>query len=239
LSPDLLENNNSVSVSCVEHKRDRQQFLTQPQRRDQDSVVRDIMLTWYIYRFTYPIVLFLIKLSILLFYLRLASTTHNTFHRVVHATIALLCIYTITIVSVSVFLCGKPSNGYSVQALLGEKCLDVTSMWYAQSGLNLLTDVVILILPMPTLIELRIPLHRKLALIAVFSVGSIAVAAACIRVWLISEWSKSFAAQAKYAYIMLIGGQIELNAGIVCACIPFLKPLWAKFEGRRRDNGKV
>ena len=164
------------------------------------------------------------------------------FRRVVYGTIIFLCIYTITIISFSIFICGKPSNGYLLRRPLGEwksglslgTCLDVNALWFAQSGFNLLTDVVILGLPIPMLLELQIPLHRKVALIAVFSVGSIAVAAACIRVWLISEWSKSINAQAQYAYIMLIGGQIELNAGIVSACIPFLKPLFRVF-GHRDD----
>lgn len=203
-----------------------------------------IMLTWYIYRFCYPIALFLIKLSILLFYLRLTQATHSTFRRAVYGTIILLCAYTLTIVSISIFMCGKPSNGYSLeyafQAVREPSrniCLNVNTVWFAQSGLNLLTDVIILILPMPMLLELHIPLYKKVALVAAFSVGSGAVVAACLRVWLISEWSKDLTAQARYAYIMLIGGQIELNAGIVSACIPFLKPLLERIK--RSGNEKV
>lgn len=90
---------------------------------------------------------------------------------------------------------------------------------------------------MPILLRLNIPVHKKIALIAVFNIALIAVTASCIRVWIMSEWSKSITAQGRYGYIMIIGGQIELNAGIVSACIPFLKPLFRSFEDR--NNAKV
>lgn len=211
------------------------------QNHQREDEINGVLLSWYIYRFTYPIALYIVKFSILLFYVQLAESANTIFRRVVYVMIILLSIYTIIIVNVSIFSCGKPSNSYSFRIFLELSksglprvtCLNVNIIWFTQSGFNLLTDVVILVLPMPMLLELHVPLRRKITLIAVFSVGSIAIAASCIRVWLISEWSKSLTAQAKYGYVMIIGGQIELNAAIVSACIPLLKPLFRMFEHRQ------
>lgn len=50
-------------------------------------------------------------------------------------------------------------------------CLDKKALWFSNSGIHILTDVIILIYPMPVLKSLQLPKKQKIALMAVFALG--------------------------------------------------------------------
>lgn len=53
------------------------------------------------------------------------------------------------------------------------RCLAWTPWWYVGAGTNLLTDVIICVLPFPMLWQLRLPRPQKYALMAIFSMGGV------------------------------------------------------------------
>jgi len=69
----------------------------------------------------------------------------------------------------SVFIC-RPLALYWDPTLPG-KCGDLLALWIMTGTLNIVTDLAILILPMPYLYGLEIALYRKVVLIATFGVG--------------------------------------------------------------------
>jgi hypothetical protein len=50
-------------------------------------------------------------------------------------------------------------------------CLPEGPVWYANAAMQILTDVVILILPMPLLSKLHLPRRQKIGIMLVFGVG--------------------------------------------------------------------
>jgi hypothetical protein len=144
---------------------------------------------------SYIIALCFVKLSILFFYRAIAS--HRTFRRLVYATIVFVCLYSFAACIAAVFQCENPSDAWSTANYFAQfdrnpdtrrqklKCYDPVKLWVFSAAANLLTDIIILMLPIPTLLSLRIPMSKRLALIGIFSVGIMAIIASSVRVWVL------------------------------------------------------
>lgn len=52
-------------------------------------------------------------------------------------------------------------------------CLSKEGLWFSNSAMHILTDVIILILPMPVLKSLQLPKKQKIALMGVFALGGL------------------------------------------------------------------
>jgi len=68
------------------------------------------------------------------------------------------------------FLLCRPF-AYTWDKTIDGKCADTTKAFLSAGIINLLIDVVVIILPMPMLWKLQIPLGKKLAITAMFSMG--------------------------------------------------------------------
>lgn len=52
-------------------------------------------------------------------------------------------------------------------------CLNFEALWFFNASVNMVTDLTILILPMPVLSHLQLPKKQKIAIMAVFAVGAV------------------------------------------------------------------
>lgn len=50
-------------------------------------------------------------------------------------------------------------------------CLNFEAVWFFNASMNIVTDVTLLILPMPLLVQLQLPRKQKVALMGVFAIG--------------------------------------------------------------------
>lgn len=50
-------------------------------------------------------------------------------------------------------------------------CLNFEAVWFFNASMNIATDVTLLILPMPLLVQLQLPRMQKIALMGVFAIG--------------------------------------------------------------------
>jgi hypothetical protein len=222
-----------------------------------EASLRGTLITWYVYRIICEfgplfgishhtnmhvdtIALCFVKLSILFFYRTIASQTK--FRRLVYASIITICLYTFAVTVASIFQCDNPSDAWSIDAFLSQfdgvpgrtkkpKCFEPTKLWVVTGALNLFSDVVILLLPIPTLLGLRVPINKRLALIGIFSIGIMAIVASCVRMWVMALWSESPQNSAQFGADLLLWGQVETNSGIISASVPFLRLI---FRGRDR-----
>ncbi|KAF2186312.1 heme peroxidase [Zopfia rhizophila CBS 207.26] len=194
------------------------------------EILHDVLVgaakSWYTYQIFYLLDLALIKFSILVFYLSIA--TKRTFRWLVIITIAVVAIFTVVMVLVNAFECPKrPSDALSPLIFnMGKNgCLDLNPIYYGQAGFNIFSDIWILFLAMPVLIKLRTPRTKRVALLVVFSVGGIAPIASIFRIWAIHIWATGPEARYSGAYI-IFWSQVEINTAIICASIPSLQPLF-------------
>jgi hypothetical protein len=214
------------------------QFKHPEKKASIEAALHDSLVTWYIYRVTYVVALLFVKLSILFFYRAIAS--HATFRRFVYYTMTLVSLYTFAASLASIFQCDKISGAWDTSAYLsqfdgvpgrtkGAKCYEPTKLWVVTGAVNLFSDVLILLLPIPTLLGLRVPINKRLALIGIFSIGVMAIVASCVRMWVMALWSESPQNSAQFGADLLLWGQVETNSGIISASVPFLRLI---FRGR-------
>lgn len=213
-----------------------------------EAAVRGTLIVWWMYRIIYGIALCFVKLSILYFYRAIAS--HATFRRMVNWTIGFVCLYTLASTIAGVFQCDNPSDAWSTTSFLSQfdgvkgrtkrpKCYDPTRLSLFSACINMFTDVVILLLPIPTLLGLRVPMSKRLALICIFSVGLLAIIASCVRMWVMALWSQSPAKSVQFGTDLLLWGQVETNSGIISASVPFLRLIFGRKEKEPEDKRQI
>ncbi|KAF2626384.1 hypothetical protein BU25DRAFT_343968 [Macroventuria anomochaeta] len=206
--------------------------------------VKGIMLTWWMYRMSYVAALCFVKLSILYFFKTIAS--HRTLRHVVNGTIVFVGVYSFSAVLAMGFQCRTPSDAWNTDAYFAQfdvtpdpnapktQCYDPTIMFIFTAALNLFSDVVILLIPIPTLLSLSVPLRQRLALVGIFSIGMLAIVASSVRMRVMTLWAASPWNSAIYGTDLLLWGQVETNSGIISASVPFLRLLFRRKERAER-----
>ncbi|KAF2202263.1 hypothetical protein GQ43DRAFT_439862 [Delitschia confertaspora ATCC 74209] len=165
--------------------------------------------------FPYMVCLLFGKLSILLLFSRLFSVSPRT-NIVIIGVMIFTTAYTVSILCVSIasfVKCGSLEN------MTTDFCIAMgTSISIVQSAINVITDFLILFIPLPMTLALSLPLRKKLAVSSVFLTGLLACAASIGR--LVSAVKTLHAEdimwiQAKNDIFTII----EMNAVIIASCL--------------------
>ncbi|KAK3498877.1 uncharacterized protein B0T23DRAFT_3424 [Neurospora hispaniola] len=108
-------------------------------------------------------------------------------------------------------------------------CMDKNIITFANAGINIASDLVLAIIPIPLLWKLQIPKKQKLVLTSLFGMGMFASVMSIVR---LSSLQQIGAAPAEEQSVMgvsiAIWSCIEVNIAIMCASAPALKPLVIK-----------
>jgi hypothetical protein len=103
---------------------------------------------------------------------------------------------------------------------------------YGHTVINISTDFLLALLPVPLIWKLQMPLRTRLSLVAVLSLGIFAAVAGIIR----QLSSSQFGVPEPYIYdTYSIWNFIELDMGIIAASLPALKPLFSMFRDTARS----
>lgn len=209
------------------------------------------MITWWVYRGSYVAALCFVKLSILYFFRSIAS--RRPLRHVVNGTIVFVGVYSLGATIAAVFQCRKVSDAWNTDIHFAQfdkvpnanapksHCYDQTIYFMFTAALNLFSDVVILLIPIPVLLSLSVPLRQRLALVGIFSVGVLAIVASSVRMYVMTLWAASPWNGAIHGADLLLWGQVETNSGIISASVPFLRLLFKRKERAERvsDQGGV
>ncbi|KAJ5690385.1 hypothetical protein N7462_004777 [Penicillium macrosclerotiorum] len=103
-------------------------------------------------------------------------------------------------------------------------CLSFEVIWFFNASMNIVTDVTLLLLPMPLLFKLQLPKMQKLALMGVFAIGILVVITSILRLSSLRTVAKS--SDTSYSNVgAAFWTAAECNVAIICACLPFLRPI--------------
>ncbi|KAL1792864.1 hypothetical protein ACET3X_009371 [Alternaria dauci] len=187
-------------------------------------------ISWYAYHIGYLSIMCFIKLSILFFYIPFA--TQRTFRRLVITSIVIVIIISIYCILIVAFQCPRdPSYAVSPAILSGwgvGDCFDLRVVLYWQAGWSLGSDLVVLLLPMPVLLSLRMRRGKRLFIIAIFSVSLFVPIASAIRLWSLYLWANSGDRSRYYGGYIIFWSQVEINTAIICASAPSVQPLFKR-----------
>ncbi|KAF2001516.1 integral membrane protein [Amniculicola lignicola CBS 123094] len=180
---------------------------------------------------TYYIIVYAIKVSILMFYLRIA--VNKRFQLACNLTIYFLTVFMVVCVVVCIVQCIPLHKMWDLTGLVQGHCINTTAFFYFTSSFNILTDIFIIALPIKTLLSIQRPGREKFALVFVFGLGVFSTIASIVRLHSIRIYTESTDPFYDAASINL-WSQIEVNIGIWCASIPALKAL---LVAKRNRNG--
>ncbi|RPB00539.1 MFS general substrate transporter [Choiromyces venosus 120613-1] len=166
------------------------------------------------------------KTSMLVFYLGL-SKNYKLLRIANWTTLAVVNVAGLILTSLIAFQCNPVSATFQSSLPPSFKCMSTYTILYASGPVNLITDLAILILPMPILTSLRLPRKQKIILIMLFAAGGFVTIIGIVRIHYFEKavstgllnWDGS---------LSFMWTSIEVNVGIFCASIPMIKPLVAR-----------
>ncbi|KAL4781727.1 hypothetical protein BJX76DRAFT_369588 [Aspergillus varians] len=146
-------------------------------------------------------------------------------------------LYTIICIFVNAFEChSKPWRAWDPS--FPEGCNNLSATYFSTAAITILTDLIILVMPLPQLIKLNIHARRKYALIAIFLTGTLASAASIARLNALYKYTVTD--DVLYDAInILLWTQIEVNVAIISASTPSIRPLFSQmFKNSSHARGR-
>lgn len=124
-----------------------------------------------------------LKSSFVIFYRRLFPVA--IIKRTTTIMIYLLGAWGVAIVLTGLFQCAPISKAWN--PVEPGTCIQTTSFLYAVQSINVAFDIAIFVMPLPVLWGIQRPKKAKLALVSLFSLAGIGVAAAIVRVVMLGQ----------------------------------------------------
>jgi hypothetical protein len=118
------------------------------------------------------------KISILLLYHRLSKL--QWFKICTYIVMAIVASYSLGIVIALIFPCQPIAMNWDLSITDG-KCIDKAGIYLATAAVNVITDFIILALPIPVVLGLQMRRIQKIAVIGLFMVGSATFVTSIIR----------------------------------------------------------
>ncbi|KAI0123953.1 hypothetical protein BJ170DRAFT_711822 [Xylariales sp. AK1849] len=156
------------------------------------------------------------------------------------ALVAASISYSFTYVFLNIFPC-QPIAATWDYTIDISTCVDAWTAYYALSISNIFMDVLTLLLPIPIIVPLQMEKRQKMSLLLLFATGAFVCAITVRRTVLIPSLQASRDRPWDVVDDYLLSYS-EINAGIICASVPVLKPLFIKclpgrLEIRTRSRG--
>ncbi|KAH1642612.1 hypothetical protein KXX39_007697 [Aspergillus fumigatus] len=159
-------------------------------------------------------------ISILLLYLRIFPVVSVV--RVAWATIGVIVAWAIATILAGCLIC-RPFAFNWDQTIPGGSCGDQVTSFTATGVINLVTDVVVLVTPMPSLYRLQMATYKKVTLITVFGLGVVTCVISALRISVLS--SMDFTDITYTIPRANIFSGLEPCLAVVLASVPMMRPL--------------
>ncbi|KAE8390104.1 hypothetical protein BDV23DRAFT_155904 [Aspergillus alliaceus] len=192
--------------------------------------------------FVYTGCIVFIKLSILALYKRLFSTPPMILAANIVAGFVLL--WAVSIWVVGAMLC-LPVNKFWNPSVEGS-CLDSAKFYYGMQIPNILTDAVLLVMPMKLVWSLPISRRQRLLLSLVFIVGGLTLIFDIVRLLAMIALTKAGSDITYNQVPVVVWTCIEAAVGITAACLSNLRPLfrlsrvqfWSQLRSSQAQSAK-
>ncbi|PHH82575.1 hypothetical protein CDD83_3224 [Cordyceps sp. RAO-2017] len=185
----------------------------------------------FFFELTLPLVLGFVKLSFLLFYVRIFVVSRaGAVSLLLHGLVAVVSLWMLACFLALLFECRLRFWAAWGSALdIVQNCDDTFAFVYAVCLSDFIVDVLIILIPIPLVWRLKVSRRKKLAMIAVFLLGAVAVAASLTRLIITLQLvysafdpsSDEILVVTTYMY----WGVVECAVGILAACLPSLSLL--------------
>ncbi|GBF61945.1 hypothetical protein TMEN_4465 [Trichophyton mentagrophytes] len=204
----------------------------------------------------------LTKLSLLFFTRKMIFGINSKILKwLVYFTMAIVAAEMVIFFIVVIFPC-RPVSAYWTLSFRPQECINETAHLLIGTIINIFTDFLVVILPIPTVMSLKLPYRQRIVLALLFGAGFAVCIAGSVKAYYIHVCSASHDKTWDF-YPVWISGTIELYLGVIAGSLASLKPFFARYlpvilgtwssqrggrssgysgsrsRGRRGDNGYV
>lgn len=160
------------------------------------------------------------KISLLLLYIKVFPVSRLTL--VCKITCVCVALFAISGVLCTLLICQPIQYNWNL-SLPGGHCGNQKAVFGFYGVMNLMTDVLVLTLPIPSLLKLKLPSYKKVALIATFSIGFLTCIASVIRLGFLAIVDYADITYSSLPFVLM--SAVEPALAVTCACVPLMRPL--------------
>ncbi|CAI7664892.1 hypothetical protein N7533_005790 [Penicillium manginii] len=148
----------------------------------------------------------------------------------IYGLLGALCVYYAIALIIKIRMC-YPIPYYWLGSELegGGTCLDQTAALIADSVISVVSDIIILVLPLPLTWSLQMSKNKKLRVMGLLGAGGFAVGFSLYRLVLVLQDGTS-PDQTIVFMCVIMSGNAEGGVGLICACLPVLNVLLAHYR---------
>ncbi|EED18206.1 integral membrane protein [Talaromyces stipitatus ATCC 10500] len=212
-----------------------------------DRHIWDVPFTWMpamlkyrmVFEMTFCLSSILTKISLLWFCRRLLGSSAKSKFRYLNlsliAAMVLLFILGLLFIFITLFTCIPLKASFDLLPDYPYHCIDGNAVVIAASVINVCTDFMTTVVPMPLIWKLQLPRRQRLAVIAIFGIGITVTIASSVRTYY--AWMNTFGSYDAtwYGWATGLSASVEINMGLICASAPALRPLiktvWPRLLG--------
>lgn len=190
-----------------------------------DQIAEQIVLGYSIVE---KITFGVIKINVLLAYRRIFRG--NFFHVVSLGMIVFCTILALAFLITSAFQCNV--RNWSLQYLAWSHrrhCIQAEISWSGYAIADVITDIVLLLFPVPFIWKLQLTLSKKISILLVFLLGSLSTAVAIVRMAVILVFT--YGDYGGYRDLLdtistaLVWSLVEASVALIASCLPAIRPL--------------
>ncbi|KAF2853823.1 hypothetical protein T440DRAFT_389092 [Plenodomus tracheiphilus IPT5] len=185
--------------------------------------MKNCILYLYVCQILYAFAIASTKIAIISSYLRFIQ--HKGFRMTMYVIAMIVIGQWITGVLVPIFQCSPVAGAWDFT--IPRKCIDYISYLYASSAVNVLTDILLCVLPMPHLWRLNMPLKQRIILCMLFAGGASACIVSIVRIGFLHTLRVMDTSYQSVPTLILSVAECSLS--IISVSIPALRPLAQRF----------
>ncbi|SPQ25015.1 eec87730-e41e-40bc-a9d4-17d6dc907b95 [Thermothielavioides terrestris] len=202
--------------------------------------ITDFLYYFYLMAMFYFLQVMLLKLCLLLFYLRIFPS--QSVRRLLWGTIVLDVVFGVVFFFLAIFQCSPIS--YFWTNWDGEhegKCLNSNAIAWANAAISIALDLWMLAIPLAQLKTLNLHWKKKIGVGLMFCVGTFVTVVSILRLQALVTFGKSNNATWDNFPVSL-WSTVEISVGIMCTCMPTLRLLLVRLfpvlgGGTKMGNG--
>ncbi|SMQ54023.1 unnamed protein product [Zymoseptoria tritici ST99CH_3D7] len=199
------------------------------------------VLTWELWFFSvqpiYVLSAYSVKTTLILLYLRVwrEDASNRKFRLVCKGIGCFVVLAAIAAIMATTFGCVPIAAAWRYTNQANGACINRVGLAYYSGSMNVILDIIIIILPIPKVLALKITTKQKIGLISCFLVGFAVTACAIVRLTTVHKVSNITNATWDFLTFAQWSG-IELSMSMICCCMPamagFLKRCFRYMTGK-------
>ncbi|GAM40104.1 hypothetical protein TCE0_034f12193 [Talaromyces pinophilus] len=185
----------------------------------------------YANQLLYNPILSFVKVSVLLFLLRLESRS-PVVRYMIFGTMYFTIVLGVSILIADIFQCTPVAYVYDT-SIPGGHCIKQGAFYVSTATMTIFTDLLVVVIPMIIVYSLQMPLRRKLMVVGILCLGLVATG---VGAWRLDQLIEAFfptSVNMDYTYsIGFVSSAVEVNVAVISACCPALKSLIGRIAPR-------